>query len=144
MSNLKTLIRLQKQTVDEHRRRVAELQENVDALRDAAVRLEQELVREQDAARDDFMAAVAFSGYLKRALQRRQAFAGAIEDAERHLADARDAMAEAFQEMKRYELAEEARAKREREEERRKEEALLDETASIGFRRRREAEAMEG
>lgn len=141
MSSLATVIRLHKWQLDEKRRALAELQNLADRLHGEAQRLEEEIRREQALATADFEASFAYAGYAKRAMDRRQRIAESIRQVEVQIAAATEAMAEAFQELKRFELAEEERQKREKEKQRRKENAMLDETAVIGHRRRQQEES---
>lgn len=140
MSSLKTVIRLHKWQLDEKRRALAELQNLRDRLLAERHRLEQEMLHEQQVARNDPVAAFGYAAFARAALERGRRLQDSIAQVERQIAVASDEMAEAFQELKRYELAEEERVKREREKLRRREEAMLDETALVGFRRRQEQE----
>lgn len=140
MSSLATVIRVHKWQLDERRRALAELQSLADRLHDEARRLEDEIHREQETAKSDFEASFAYAGYAKRAMLRRQRIADSITQVEEQIAAATEAMAEAFQELKRFELAEEERQRREKEKLRRKENAMLDETAVVGHRRRQQQE----
>ncbi|PWC38648.1 flagellar export protein FliJ [Azospirillum sp. TSO22-1] len=140
MSSLKTVIRLHKWQLDEKRRALAELQNLHDRLVAEMHRLQQEMLYEQQVARADPMAAFGYAAFAKAALERGRRLQDSIAQVEQQIAVATEEMAEAFQELKRFELAEEERLKREREKIRRKEEAMLDETALVGFRRRQEQE----
>ncbi|WP_431860333.1 flagellar FliJ family protein [Azospirillum sp.] len=141
MSSLKTVIRLHKWQLDEKRRALAELQNLHDRLVAEMHRLQQEMLYEQQVARADPMAAFGYAAFAKAAMERGKRLQDSIAQVEQQIAVATEEMAEAFQELKRFELAEEERLKREREKIRRKEEAMLDETALVGFRRRQEQES---
>ena len=141
MSSLKTVIRLHKWQLDEKRRALAELQNLRDRLFAELHRLEQEMLHEQQVARADPVAAFGYAAFAKAALERGKRLQDSIAQVEKQIAAATEEMAEAFQELKRFELAEEERLKREREKIRRKEDAMLDETALVGFRRRQAQES---
>lgn len=141
MSSLKTVIRLHKWQLDEKRRALAELQSLHERLCIELVRLREMVRQEQETARNDPSVAFGYAAFAQAARERDQRLQQSIAQVERQIEAATEEMSEAFQELKRFELAEEERMKREREKIRRKEEALLDETALVGFRRRQEQES---
>lgn len=141
MSSLKTIIRLHKWQLDEKRRALADLQNLHDRLSMELARLREEVRREQETARTDQAVAFGYPAFAKAARERDHRLQQSIAQVERQIEAATEEMSEAFQELKRFELAEEERLKREREKIRRKEDAMLDETALVGFRRRQEQES---
>ncbi len=144
MSSLKTIIRLHKWQLDEKRRALSELQNLRDRLTDELVRLREMVRHEQETARNDPAVAFGYAAFAKAARERDHRLQESIAQVDRQIATATEEMAEAFQELKRFELAEEERLKREREKIRRKEDAMLDETALVGFRRRQQQEESAG
>ncbi|AWK89209.1 flagellar export protein FliJ [Azospirillum thermophilum] len=145
MNSLKTVIRLHKLQLDEKRRVLAELQTLADRLKSEIERLKEEIAHEQQTAREDFSVSFTYSNFAQAALERGRRLGESLAQVEAQIAVATDEMAEAFQELKRFELAEEERLKREREKQKRKESLMLDETALVGFRRRQqEDEAANG
>lgn len=140
MSSLTSVIRLHKWQLDEKRRALAELQNLHDRLLSELDRLREEIHHEQETARTDQSVAFGYASFARAALDRGRRLQQSIAQVETQITVATDEMAEAFQELKRYELAEEERLRREREKLRRKEEAMLDETALVGFRRRQQQE----
>lgn len=144
MSSLKTIIRLHKWQLDEKRRALADLQNLHDRLCAELDRLRQEILHEQQTARNDPAVAFGYAAFARGARERDHRLQQSIAQVERQIAAATEAMSEAFQELKRFELAEEERLKREREKIRRKEDAMLDETALVGFRRRQQQEESAG
>ena len=141
MSSLKNLIRLQKQQLDEKRRNLAELQNLSDRLKAELERLKEEVAAEQAAARDNPEFAFSYTNFAKAAMERGKRLTLSMGQVDIQIAVATDQMAEAFQELKRYELAEEERLKRENEKLKRKQAEMLDETALVGFRRRQAEES---
>ncbi len=105
MSTLDSLIRLHRWQVDERRRQVAELEALSARLRGELVRLADERAREQSAAGASFLAQHVYPGYIRRALERQKTLERSLAEAEAQILQARDALAEAFQELKRYEIA---------------------------------------
>ncbi len=142
--SLKTIIRLQKLQLDEKRRVLAELHTLADRLRNEIEKVKQEIAHEQETVRDDFSVSFTYSNFAQAALERGRKLGESLGQVEAQINIATDEMAEAFQELKRYELAEEERQKRERDKQKRKEAAMLDETALVGFRRRQSEEEAAG
>jgi len=105
VSTLDSLIRLHRWQVDERRRQVAELEALSARLRGELVRLAEERAREQSAAGASFLAQHVYPGYIRRALERQKTLERSLAEAEAQILQARDALAEAFQELKRYEIA---------------------------------------
>ncbi len=105
MSTLDSLIRLHRWQVDERRRQVAELEALSARLRGELVRLADERAREQSAAGASFLAQHVYPGYIRRALERQKTLERSLAEAEAQILQARDLLAEAFQELKRYEIA---------------------------------------
>lgn len=142
--SLKTIIRLQKLQLDEKRRVLAELHTLADRLRNEIEKVKQEIAHEQETVRDDFSVSFTYSNFAQAALERGRRLGQSLAQVEAQIEIATDEMAEAFQELKRYELAEEERQKRERDKQKRKDAAMLDETALVGFRRRQSEEEAAG
>jgi flagellar export protein FliJ len=138
--SLKTVIRLHKLQLDEKRRVLAELQNLGDRLRAEIERLKEEVLREQAMAQQDITLAMSYVAFAQAARERGQKLTQSLGQVDVQIAIATEQMAEAFQELKRFELAEEERLKREREKQKRKEADMLDETALVGFRRRQKQE----
>jgi len=105
VSTLDSLIRLHRWQVDERRRQVAELEALSARLRGELVRLAEERALEQSAAGASFLAQHVYPGYIRRALERQKTLERSLAEAEAQILQARDALAEAFQELKRYEIA---------------------------------------
>jgi len=142
--SLKTIIRLQKLQLDEKRRVLAELQNLGDRLKAEIERLKEEIVREQATAREDFAVSYTYANFAQAALERGRRLGESLAQVEVQISVATDQMAEAYQELKRFELAEEERLKREKEKQKRKDAIMLDETALVGFRRRQAEEEAAG
>jgi flagellar export protein FliJ len=68
-------------------------------------RLAEERAAEQAAAGASFLARHVYPGYIRRALDRQKTLEQSLAETEAQIAQARDALAEAFQELKRYEVA---------------------------------------
>ena len=136
MKALRTLIRLHRQAVDEVRRRLAALERRLDQLvRDARL-LEVRLAEEQALVAGNPGLGFGYGPYARRViLERRRLEEGRLET-EKEIAKVRDQLAEAFAELKKYEIARDARARRLMREAERRERILLDEIALVAHRRR--------
>jgi flagellar FliJ protein len=137
-SGLHTLIRLHKWRLDEKRRALAELQGLADKLTADAERLEAEIVAEQNIARASPEAGFGYGRFAKLSIERRRRLAQSLAQVQAQISDATEEMAEAFQELKRYELAQEGRDRRDMAKRKEKENAALDEVALSGFARRQQ------
>lgn len=140
MKGLTTLIRLHKSTVDERRRVLTALQDQRQRLVEELVRLEQELLREQAVAAGTLEASMTYAGFARHVIHERDRLNRAIAAMDAQIARAEESVAEAFQELKRYELALEEQKRRQTEEFKRRETQRLDETASVRFSRRQAEE----
>lgn len=115
MSAIDSLIRLHRHRLDEKRRHLAELDRLAERLQSEGHRLEQELLSEQEIAAASPEARHAYSNYARELNERRAKLAASLEEVEGQTAAAREALAEAFQEVKRYEITAANRQKRERQ-----------------------------
>jgi len=136
--DLHSLIRLNDWQVDEKRRVLAELFAAAEALEAKARKLEQDLINEQKvAAESPAEAGLLYGYYAKAVIDRREALAVAIAEAERQVIEARDLLREAYRELKKYEVAQEHRDTREASENGRREQIQLDDVGIQGFIRRK-------
>jgi len=134
---LKTLIRLNKWTVDERRRELGLLLAQEEALNQALQKLFEDLAAEQRFAAEHALEGGALYGAYARAhITRRDAIRAQIAALEKEILAARDRLAEAYRELKTYETAQTNREKAERLEEGRREQKTLDEIGQTLHRRR--------
>ncbi len=136
MSALDSLIRLQRWRVDERRRDLAALEELAAALTAERQRLDAEDAAEQRAAATSAEAGFAYPSYARSLVERRRRLEQSRAETGAQIASAREALAEAFQEMKRYETAAATRLRQQQEREARRERRVLDELGTEAFRRR--------
>ena len=134
-STLESLIRLHRWQVDERRRQVAELEGFAEKLRQDMARLAEERAAEQTAAGASFLARHVYPGYIRRALERQKTLEQSLAETETQIAQARDALAEAFQELKRYEVASASRDRLRMTAAARRERLETDAIAIANFRR---------
>lgn len=136
MSAVDSLIRLHRWQLDERRRQVADLDALAAKLRLEEVRLIAEQKSEQNIAAESTEAASAYGGYARRVIERRQKLEASLASVEQQITAARAALAEAYQEVKRYEIAAANRALQVRKRVARQSQLALDEVAIEAFRRR--------
>jgi flagellar export protein FliJ len=134
MKSRETLIRLKKFQVDERRRKVAQIEGMIAEFERIATELEREIKVEQDRAGIHDPAHFAYPTYAKAAIQRRENLKRSADELKVQLNDAKDALAEAFDELKKVELLDERDQARERADAMAEEQAELD---AIGLMRAR-------
>jgi flagellar protein FliJ len=132
MKSRETLIRLKKFQVDERRRKVAQIEGMIAEFERMAGDLDREIKSEQDRAGIHDPGHFAYPTYAKAAMQRRENLQRSADDLKIQLETAANALAEAFEELKKIELLDERDQMREREEANAREQAELD---AIGLMR---------
>lgn len=137
MSRLDSIIRLHRWQLDEKRRRLVELQAMADDTRSRIAALDREIREEAKSA--DAAGGETYPGswqaYARTMRERRENLKVTLCTIESQVGEINEAIAEAFQELKKFELISEARARRVRETAARREQFALDEIALTGFRR---------
>jgi flagellar export protein FliJ len=137
------LIRLGRWKLDGERKRLAALEAQVAGYANQIRRLEGELQSEAAFAAESVDAAMNYSRYLSTNVAARRNLSRSIADLEPQIESARKAIADAFRELKAYELIAENRRQAERKAGRRKEQARLDEIG-IDVHRRQNASPASG
>lgn len=138
---LKTLIRLSKFNVDEKRRVLTALQTREDQIVEEIRQGEERVKHEQQIAAEDAAGVgFAYGAFHKAWMQRRELMHQALRTIRAEIEVARDELAEAYRELKTYEVTRDNREKREREEADRKEQIFLDEVG-LNIHRRKDVEA---
>src|ERR671938_104755 len=117
MKSRETLIRLKKFQVDDKRRQVAQIEGMIADFERMANDLDREIQVEQDRAGIHDPAHYAYPTYAKAALTRRDNLKRSADELKVQLEDAKGALGEAFDEMKKVELLDERDQARERAEE---------------------------
>jgi len=126
MKSRDTLIRLKRFQVDEKRRKVAQIEGMIAEFDRMGTDLEREIKTEQDRAGIHDPAHFAYPTYAKAAIQRRENLKRSADELRVQLDDAKAALGEAFEELKKVELLDERDQMRERAEEEAREQAELD------------------
>jgi len=134
MKSRDTLIRLKKFQVDEKRRKVAQIESMIADFDRMAADLEREIKTEQERAGIHDPGHFAYPTYAKAAMQRRENIKRSGDELKGQLDAAKDALADAFDELKKVELLDERDQQRERAAMDAQEQADLD---AIGLMRAR-------
>ena len=135
MKSRETLIRLKKFQVDEKRRKVAQIEGMIAEFDRMAADLDREILAEQERAGIHDPAHFAYPTYAKAALTRRDNLKRSADELKGQLEDARAALGEAFEDLKKVELLDERDQMRERASDDAREQAELD---RIGLMRHRD------
>ena len=126
MKSRETLIRLKKFQVDEKRRKVAQIEAMIAEFERIAGDLDREIKTEQDRAGIHDPMHFAYPTYAKAAMNRRENLKRSADELKVQLDDAKAALGEAFEELKKVELLDERDQARERAEISAREQAELD------------------
>ena len=127
MKSRKSLIQLRRFEVDERRQTVADIEAMMGELQQMVIDLERQIEVEQETAGVSDVNHFAYPTFAKAAIARRDNLKNSCAELEVKLEEARDQLAEAFEELKKVELIEERDAERVRVHEAAKEQAELDE-----------------
>ncbi len=138
MKSRDTLIRLKKFQVDERRRKVAQIESMIAEFERMAADLDREIKTEQERAGIHDPAHFAYPTYAKAAMARKDNLKRSADELKVQLDDAKAALGEAFEELKKVELLDERDQARERADENAREQNELD---TIGMLRARGAMA---
>ena len=134
MKSRETLIRLKKFQVDEKRRKVAQIETMIAEFDRMAADLEREIRVEQDRAGIHDPGHFAYPTYAKAAIQRRENLKRSADELRGQLDDAKNALADAFEDLKKVELLDERDQIRERAVENAREQVELDQIGAMRAR----------
>ena len=133
MKSRETLIRLKKFQVDEKRRKVAQIEAMIAEFDRIAAELDREIKLEQDRAGIHDPAHFAYPTYAKAAIARRENLKRSADELKVQIDDAKAALGEAFEELKKVEMLDERDQAREKAEDNTREQAELDRIAALRF-----------
>jgi flagellar protein FliJ len=137
MSALDQLIRLHRWRLDELRRHLTDVEALAAKLEEQRRRLDTDDKHEQSLAGASAEAAFAYPAYARQLIERRRKLAQSQSEAAEQIAKAQAALAEAFQELKRYETAAANRVRQQQRREQIRQQQTLDEIGIDRFRRQR-------
>ena len=130
MKSRDSLIRLKRFQVDEKRRQVAQIETMIAEFERLAADLDQQILAEQQRSGIHDVTHFAYPTFARAAMQRRDNLRTSADESKGQLQDARDDFAEAYEDLKRFELLDERDGERERVAQAAREQAALDEAAS--------------
>jgi flagellar FliJ protein len=133
MKSRETLIRLKKFQVDEKRRKVAQIEAMIAEFERIATELDREIKVEQDRAGIHDPAHFAYPTYAKAAMTRRENLIRSTGELRTQLEDAKAALGEASEELKKVEMLGERDQQRERAEQNAREQAELERIGALRF-----------
>ena len=133
MKSRETLIRLKIFQVDEKRRKVALIEAMIAEFVRIAVDLDREIKTEQDRAGIHDPGHFAYPTYAKAAMTRKENLKRSADELKTQLDDAKAALGEAFEELKKVEMLDERDQQREKAEVNAREQAELDRIAAMRF-----------
>jgi flagellar export protein FliJ len=136
VKGLPNLIRLHRWHLDERRKNLVELERLAAELRGQRRQIDEDLEAEKTVAGSSVEAGMTYGDYVKAMIERREKLGHSIAEVEKQIERASEEVMEAFQEVKRYELAQAHRERLFREKEARLERLALDEMGVGAFRRR--------
>ena len=114
MSGLDQMLRLQKWTLDEKRRQATDLEALIERLRGDIRRLDDEVAREIEAARNDIELQRVLPDYKRMMAERRERIEKSVADLTAELDKLRDQIMESFAELKKTEQTIQNRQQRQR------------------------------
>ena len=136
MRTLETLIKMHKHQLDEKRRALTDLENLRADLVGQREKLDGELTREQQIAKQVECGAFAYAGFHQGYIARRDKLMVSLAELDTRIAAAQEEVNTAYQDVKRHEIALASRLRRQREEEERRTQNTLDEI-SLDMHRRR-------
>jgi flagellar protein FliJ len=134
VSALDSLIRLHRWQLDERRRDLATLEDLAAKLVEERARLDIEDMRERAAAAASPEAAFGYGADARGLIARRRKLEGSRIETAQRIVEAREALAAAFQEMKRYEIAAASRVRQQQQQQARRQQRVLDDLGIDAFR----------
>tara|TARA_R110002072_G_scaffold60051_35_gene152690 strand:+ start:4484 stop:4906 length:423 start_codon:yes stop_codon:yes gene_type:complete len=136
MKGLPGLIQLNQWKVDEQRRKVTELEILSERLSDEVDQLQADIEREGRNSGDSLESSQAFSAFLAGTMAQREKLRGSIADLQLQISAAKDDLADAYRELKSYEVAQASRDAREHRKQELRDRVKMDEIG-MGMHRRK-------
>lgn len=138
MSGLPNLIRLHKWKLEEHRRKLGDLEGLARSFVDQIRMLEERTLNEGKVALGAPEVTHALGGFVQAAIAQRGKLEASLAAVEQEIAEMRDRVGEAFRELKRYEVADARRRDRARLATRRRE-RIVEDDIGVEIHRRKGA-----
>ncbi len=135
MTAFKSLTRVHNWILNEKRQKLAGIDELIEKMKIDLQHLEDEIESENKAATASIEGTIAFPAFVAASLERRRRQRQTIAELEKSAEAAREEVHAAFQDVKKYQHAEELEARQKRDERSRREQIELDELGTVIFRR---------
>jgi flagellar export protein FliJ len=135
MKAIDGLIRLNRWRLDEKRLKLSELERLVGTLRDEIRKLGETVATERGVAADSAEAAYGFGIFAAQSVERRHCLEQSLSEAEGQMKAAAEEVAEAFRELKKFDVVKSRETRLAGERSRRQEQAALDEIGLTLYRR---------
>lgn len=132
--SLKGIIRLHKWQVDEKRRQITELEVMKEELVERLEKLQSDLATEQEKLSKSNVVDINYANYASSVMNRRENLEASITEVDVSIENMKDELADAFKELKKYEIVEQRALEREKDEQKRTEQDRLDEISLNQFR----------
>jgi len=140
MKSLAILIKLHRKMLDDKRIELVREQETLDELNKILAHIRQEMLQEKNVAEKSLVGRYSFPGYIGQAVGSEKRITELIKEQESKIEAIRDAIAEEFSELKKYEILLEVKQRDAAKEEARLEQIELDEIATNSFLQERQNE----
>lgn len=141
MKGIESLIKIHAFELDEKRRALKQIEEFRQSIEISITQLATRVAEEQAAARASDEGAYAYGPFARSVIQRRGALQESLASVTAQAEEARDAVARAFETLKKYEITKAGRDSEAVAEARRRERILLDELGLNAFSRNKESRA---
>ncbi len=135
MTVLDSMVRVHRWMVDERQRKLADLQVFVEKLKEDLAALDQKLEAEREVADGSDEAGLAYPAYVAASLERRKKLCDTIANLESEIEEVREEVAEAFGELKKFEMARDNQNNRETAKRNRSDRLNVDELSVSIYRR---------
>jgi flagellar protein FliJ len=136
VKGLAALIRLHRWQLDEKRRELAELERLEDKLLEFGRQIDREVAAEQEFAQNSDVGSLSYGGFTLGVIERRRRLAASLAEVRQKMDAKGEEVAEAFRELKRFEITQAEREKREKIIADQRAQAALDEIAMVQHQRK--------
>lgn len=133
MKSLETLIKISQQQLDEYRHNLNILLDKKDELVGQKQQLQQSLEKEQKHYRRNAEAQYVYSNYAAKIGMEQENLSGFVEVLDEQIEQVSELIAEAYQELKKFDILLETKQREEVEEEKLKERLTLDEMTTVRY-----------
>lgn len=132
--SLTGIIRLHKWQVDEKRRQITELEVMKESIVERLEKLLTDLANEQENLAKSNVVDINYANYASSVMTRRENLEASITEIDVSIENMKDELADAFKELKKYEIVEQRAIEREKEDRKRDEQDRLDEISLNQYR----------